>query len=469
METNNINFEIDKSSKIHFIGIGGISMSGIAIMLKKSGYSITGSDITENDMVQEIKKENIPVLIGHDLEYVKDADIVVYTAAVPANDPELNYAKENNKLIYERAEFLGILIKGFEKPICVAGMHGKTTTTSMISNALEFCNTSPTVLVGSRLRELGYKNYKIGTKEYLALESCEYVDSFLHFPGHTSIILNIEEEHLDYFKNLKNIKTSFSKFMLLTKEYGNVILNSDDSNISEILASRKLDLDKKRIKVYTFSTISTDATLHADAVKLNSDGCYEFDAYFRHKKVAHVQLGTPGKHNVYNALATICVALIYDLDIVKVVESLKEFTGASRRFEFKKTILNNVSIYDDYAHHPTEIEATLQTAKEKSKARVIAVFQPHTYSRTLTLLDGFSQAFYNADDVIITDIYAAREIDNGKISSDMLVERLQKHGINAKYISKFEDIASYLKNNAKTNDIILTIGAGTITKLSDML
>lgn len=420
-------------------------------------------------MVQEIKSENIPVLIGHDLDFVKNADIVVYTAAVPKEDPELVYAKSNNKKIYERAEFLGLIIKGFEKPICVAGMHGKTTTTSMISNALEFCNVNPTVLVGSRLRELGNKNYKIGTNEYLALESCEYVDSFLHFPGHTSIVLNIEEEHLDYFKNLKNIKNSFAKFMLLTNEYGNVVLNSDDSNIAEILSFKKIELDRKRIKVYTFSTISTDATVYAYGVRLASDGCYEFDAYYRHKKLVHVHLGAPGKHNIYNALATICVALIYDLDISKVVDSLKEFTGASRRFEFKKTILNNVSVYDDYAHHPTEIKATLQTAKEKTKSRVIAVFQPHTYSRTITLLDGFSQAFNNADDVIVTDIYAAREIDNGKVSSQMLVERLQKHGINAKYISKFEDIADYLKTSAKPNDIILTIGAGTITKLSDML
>lgn len=462
METNtinNINFEIDKKSKIHFIGIGGISMSGIAIMLHKNGYVITGSDITENDMVQEIKRERIPVLIGHDLEYVKKSDIVVYTAAVPADDPELLYAKENKKQIYERAEFLGLIIKGFEKPICVAGMHGKTTTTSMISNALEFCGVMPTTLVGSRLRELDYKNYKIGANEYLALESCEYVDSFLHFPGHTSIILNIEEEHLDYFKNLKNIKTSFSKFMLLTNDYGNVVLNSDDSNIAEILASRKLELDRKRVKVYTFSTISTDATVYANSIVLSSDGCYEFDVYYRHKKLTHVHLGAPGKHNVYNALATICVALIYDLDISRVVDSLKEFTGASRRFEFKKIILGNVSVYDDYAHHPTEIKATLQTAKEKTKGRVIAVFQPHTYSRTLTLLDGFSQAFDNANEVIVTDIYAAREIDNGKISSEMLVERLQKHGVNAKYISKFEDISKYLKSNAKPNDIILTIGA----------
>lgn len=420
-------------------------------------------------MVQEIKKENIPVLIGHDLDFIKDADIVVYTAAVPDNDPELTYAKENSKIVYERAEFLGIIIKDFKKPICVAGMHGKTTTTSMISNALDFCNVNPTVLVGSKLRELDYKNYKIGGNEYLALESCEYVDSFLHFPGHTAIILNIEEEHLDYFKNLKNIKNSFAKFMLLTNEYGNVVLNSDDSNIAEILASRKLELDRKRIKVYTFSTISTDATVYAHKVKLGPDGCYEFDAYYRHKKLTHIHLGAPGKHNVYNALATLCVALIYELDISKVVDSLKEFTGASRRFEFKKTILDNVSVYDDYAHHPTEIKATLQTAKEKTRARVIAVFQPHTYSRTLTLLDGFSQAFNNADDVIITDIYAAREIDNGKVSSEMLVERLLKHGVNAKHISKFEDIASYLKRAAKPNDIILTIGAGTITKLSDTL
>jgi len=463
------NIDIDKISKLHFIGVGGISMSGIAIIMKKFGYNVTGSDITENDMVQIVKSEGIPVSIGSNIDQVLNAELVIYTAAIPDTDKELVAAKSHNIPTLERAEFLGKMLTKYQKPICLAGMHGKTTTTSMVANALKFANLSPTVLVGSKLRELNNLNYEIGSYEYFVLEACEYVDSFLNFPGNTSVILNIEEEHLDYFKDLDDIKDSFGKFMCLTHENGNLIINLDDENCMDVLNKNINTLNDKNITVYTYSLIDSSANLYADKINLMDNGCYEFDVLHNGEFICHIKLNAPGKHNVSNGLATIGVAIANNIDISLAKEGLEEFTGASRRFEYKKNINETVEVYDDYAHHPTEIKATLQTAKEKHKDHVYAVFQPHTYSRLKTLISEFAECFYNADTVIVTEIYAAREVNDGSITSQMLVDKLNENNVNAIYIEKFEDIATYLQENAKGNDIILTIGAGTITKLSDIL
>lgn len=463
------NIDFEKIHKIHFIGIGGISMSGIAIIMKKFGYDVTGSDISENDMVKIVRSENIPVSIGSNITNVINSDIVVYTAAIPNTDTELVTAKEHNIPVYERAVFLGAMLKNYNKPICIAGMHGKTTTTSMIANALKFAKLNPTILVGSKLRELNNLNYEIGNKEYFVLESCEYVDSFLNFPGDTSVILNIEEEHLDYFKNLDNIKSSFGKFMCLVHDNGNLIVNADDNNVMEVLNTNLKTLQNKAVNIYTFSIKDKNANIFADNINLMTTGCYEFDVLHNQNKICHVRLSAPGKHNILNSLATIGVVISNKIDLNLAVAGLEEFTGASRRFEFKKKINDNVEVYDDYAHHPTEIKATLQTAKEKNKGRTIAIFQPHTYSRLKTLLDEFATCFNKADIVVVTDIYAAREKNDGSITPQMLVERLKENNVNAMYIGSFEDIAKYIHENVKPDDIVLTIGAGTITNLSNLL
>lgn len=463
------NINIKDISKIHFIGIGGISMSGIAIIMKKFGHTVTGSDISENDMVKLVKAEGIDVTIGSDVSKVLNADTVVYTAAVPSTDKELVAARENNIPTYERAVFLGAMLKEYEKPICIAGMHGKTTTTSMTANALKFANANPTVLVGSKLRELNNLNYEIGENKYFVLESCEYVDSFLNFPGATTVVLNIEEEHLDYFKNLDNILTSFGKFVNLTHENGSLIINADDKNCMKVLNAQNENLSNKNIDVLTFSILNNNATLFADNIHLMNTGCYEFDVIYNSDLVCHIRLSAPGKHNVLNALATIGAIITNNIDLNLAVAGIEEFTGASRRFEFKKYICNNTAVYDDYAHHPTEIKATLQTAKEKNTNKVWAIFQPHTYSRLKTLLDEFSTCFNNADEVIVTEIYAAREKNDGTISSQDLVDRLTQNGIKARYIKEFSDIADFIHNNVKENEIVLTIGAGTITNLNDLL
>ena len=469
MNKNDIE-EFKNISKIHMIGIGGISMSGLAVMLKKSGFEVTGSDSMGSDMVRMLEEENIPVFIGSNPELVHSADVVVYTAAINKNtDKEYLEALKLNKPIYERAPFLGKLLKIYEKPICIAGMHGKTTTTSMVASALKTANVDPTVLVGSRLKELDNLNYRIGNNEYFVLESCEYVDSFLNFPGHTSVILNIEEDHLDYFKDLEDIKDSFTKFIALTHENGNLIINSDNKNVLDVVNSAQDIINKRNLCVYTYSTHDTNCDIYAQNVVLADNKCYEFDVYFKGEFICHTNLNAPGTHNVSNALATLAVAIANNLDIPTIKAGLEEFTGASRRFEYKKTIGENVNIYDDYAHHPTEIITTLATAKEKSTGRIIAVFEPHTYTRTITLFDKFASAFYDADIVILADIYAAREKDEGIVSSDMLADAMVKNGINAQNLHTLDAIAKHIHEIIKPNDIVLTIGAGTITKLSDLL
>ena len=462
--------EFKNISKIHMIGIGGISMSGIAVMLKKAGFEITGSDSMGSDMVRMLEDENIPVYIGSNPELIHSADLVVYTAAInKSTDKEYLEAVKLNKPIYERAPFLGKFLKIYEKPICIAGMHGKTTTTSMVASALKTAGVNPTVLVGSRLKELDNLNYTIGDNKYFVLESCEYVDSFLNFPGNTAVILNIEEDHLDYFKDLDDIKDSFVKFISLVHENGNLIVNADNKNVVDVIAMAQDIITNKNIKVYTYSTEDASCDIYAKNISLADNRCYEFDVYSKNNLLCHVKLNAPGIHNVSNGLATIAVAVANDLEISAVVEGLEEFTGASRRFEYKKTIGNNVNVYDDYAHHPTEIITTLKTAKEKATGRVIAVFQPHTYTRTITLFDKFVSAFNDADIVILADIYAAREKDEGVVSSDMLADALNKNGINAKNLHTLEEIAKHICEIIEPNDIVLTIGAGTITKLGDLL
>lgn len=465
---NNKNIDLKNVTKIHMIGIGGISMSGVAVMLKKAGYEVTGSDAFDGDMIKLLREENIPVHIGHNKDLVKEADLIVYTAAIKESDEELSYARELGKITMERAPFIKILLKEYEKPICIAGMHGKTTTTSMIASAFIHLNTKPTVLVGSKLKELGNVNYLIGDNKYFVLEACEYVDSFLNFPPETAVILNIEEEHLDYFKDINQIKDSFIKFISMLHKNGKLIINKDDENCLDVLNHLQNFIKENNINVLTYSIKDSSANLFAKNIEINENGCYKYDLYLNDRYITNISLNAPGKHNIANSLATAGTIYANNLDILEARDSIENFTGASRRFEYKKTIGDNVNVYDDYAHHPTEIKATLESAKNKTKNNVIAIFQPHTYSRTKLLFDKFAHAFNNADTVIVTDIYAAREIDDGTISSKMLAEELAKNGINAMYISSFEDIATKVKEIIKPGDIVLTIGAGTITKLSDL-
>jgi len=464
-----IEINLNEIEKIHMVGIGGISMSGIAVMLKNSGYLVSGSDSNNGDMVEMLRSEGIPVVIGHDLESTEKADLIIYTAAVKQTDPELIHARSLNIPIIERAPFIGKLLKKYQKAICISGMHGKTTTTSMIASAFMGLKKDPTVLVGSKLKELGNVNYLIGSNEYFILEACEYVDSFLNFPPQTAVVLNIEEEHLDYFKDIAQIENSFVSFIKMLPINGNLVINHDDENCSNVLSKIHDFILEKNISVYNYSLKDKSATLYADNLKINKLGCYSFDVYINGVFTKHISLSTPGRHNVSNTLATIGSIISNNLNIDDAVLNIESFTGASRRFEYKKTIGEDVDVYDDYAHHPTEIKATLESAKNKTKNRVIAVFQPHTYTRTKALLDDFVDAFLDADIIIVTDIYAARELDDGSVNSEMMVDKLVEKGAIATYISSFEAITKIILDIIEPGDIVLTIGAGTITKLSDLL
>ena len=455
-------------TKIHMIGIGGISMSAMALVLKKYGYIITGSDKSEGDMIELLEKNDIPVFIGSNAELVKDADVVVYTSAINQHDPEFVRAKSLNIPTYERAKFLGLMLECYDIPICICGTHGKTTTTSMLSSIFIDANFDPNIQVGSKYKKLNDINYRIGESEYFLLESCEYVDSFLNFPHHTATVLNIDEDHLDYFSGIEEIKESFKKFILMTKDNGLLIINRDDINCMAILKEIKTQLKKKNIKIYTFSLSEPDADVYAKNISCNIKGFYSFDLIYKdnsHK----FYLTVPGIHNVYNAIAAITTSLAHGISFESMEKSLNEFCGAKRRFEYKKTLSNNILVYDDYAHHPTEIKATLSAAKQKQHNRIIAVFQPHTYSRTKELLNDFATSFTDADIVILPDIYAAREKDDGSISSKDVVKLLNKNKVNAYYIPTFKEIIKYLKEIMQDDDIILTMGAGNITHLSDSL
>ena len=455
-------------NKIHMIGIGGISMSAIALVLKKYGYIVTGSDKSESDMTELLEKNNIPVYIGSNAELVKDADVVVYTSAINQHDPEFVRAKLLNIPTYERAKFLGLMLECYDTPICICGTHGKTTTTSMLSSIFIDAGLDPNIQVGSKYKKLNDINYRIGESEYFLLESCEYVDSFLNFPHQTATVLNIDEDHLDYFSNIDEIKESFKKFILMTKDNGILVINRDDINCMDILDEIKDELKKKNITVYKFSLSEPDADVYAKNISCNIKGFYSFDLMYQDKPYKFY-LTVPGIHNVYDALAAITTSLAHGISLKSMEKSLNEFCGAKRRFEYKKTLKNNILVYDDYAHHPTEIKATLSAAKQKEHNRIIAVFQPHTFTRTKELLNDFATSFSDADIVILSDIYAAREIDDGSISSKDVVELLKKNKVNAHYIPTFDEIIKYLKEIMQDNDIIMTIGAGSITLLSDDL
>lgn len=452
--------ELEKGKRIHMIGIGGVSMSGLAEIALNMGYVITGSDQNESDNVIKLKENNIDVVIGHKAENVIGADLVVYTAAVKKDNPELQYAQELNIPTMERSDFLGEITKIYDETISICGTHGKTTTTSMVALAFLNAGKDPTIQVGADyLKEIG-GNYKVGTSPYFIIESCEYVESFLKFHPETVTLLNIEEDHLDYYKDLEHIKSAFKKFVNLVPERGYVIYNSDDVNCCDVVKDLKCNVISFGIKNTAADWIATD-------IKLNDTGYYSYTATNGYEKI-DIRLNVVGYHNIYNSLSAIATAYAHKLDLTLVKESLEKFTGASRRFEYRGTF-NGAKVYDDYAHHPTEIMATIKSASALPHNKIWVVFQPHTYTRTASLFNEFTKTFVEANNVILTDIYAAREIDDGTVSSRQLVDAINEVSGNCRYISSFDDIIEYLKSNVIESDIILTIGAGTVTKISHML
>lgn len=450
--------------KIHMIGIGGISMSGIAHILLNWGYTVTGSDRTDSEILHDLSNNGAKIFIGHSSSNITDQDLVVYTAAIPQNNVELVKAKELNIAVMERAEFLGQLTKLFPKTVAISGTHGKTTTTSMISLCFLEANLDPSIQVGSIVPQIN-GNYKVGNSEYFVIEACEYVNSFLHFHPQTEIILNIEEDHLDFFKDIDDIHDSFRKFVDILPVNGNLIINIDNEQCRKLVEETQ-----KNINILTYSVENPSADIYATNIHFDENGFGIFDFKYMDTVVKDVKLNVVGIHNISNACACIATCITHGIDFEVIKKGLYNFKGSQRRFEYKGKTKTGASIYDDYAHHPTEIKALLNACSNQKYDKVIAIFQPHTYSRTRTLLNEFIDCFDKCDVAVITDIYAAREIDDGTISSQMLVEKInEKHPNKAIYISSFEDISKYVENNSSNNDIVLTIGAGTITELSQFL
>lgn len=453
--------DLEKYRKIHMIGIGGVSMSGIAEILKHWGFIVTGSDAAISEYTTELISHGIPVTIGHDIESVSKSDLVVYTAAIKTQDPELVEARRLGIPTIERADFLGILTKIFNDTICISGTHGKTTTTSMISSCFLEGKLDPTIQVGAFLKQIN-GNYRLGNSEYFIIEACEYVESFLKFYPKTEIILNIDNDHLDYFKDMEHIKLAFKKYVKLLPSNGLLVINSDDPNCAALSKYTEA-------KTITYGINNQNANFVARNITFNKNGFPIFDVYYNNTFYKTIYLSVAGIHNVLNALACIGVCHMYGLNKEQIKNGLMKFTGAHRRFEYIGEFGNHISVYDDYAHHPTEIRATAEAMKNKTYNKSWVIFQPHTYSRTKNLLQDFAKALILFDNIIVTDIYAARETNTFNISSQDLVNEIKKLGKTAHYIQKFSDIASFIKSHALNNDLVLTLGAGTVVNISGML
>ncbi len=453
------NFDIKNLSQgahIHMIGIGGISMSAIANMLIYFGFAVSGSDRTKTNLTDRLEALGVTVYEGQRAENITTPDLVCYTAAIAKDNPELLCAKEKGIPCLERAQLLGQLMTLYRYPLAIAGTHGKTTTTSMLSLILLAAKLDPTILVGGELPQIG-GNYKIGGKDYLVCEACEYVESFLNFRPFLSIITNIEADHLDYFVNLSNIISAFEKFARLNSPLGHIIVCSDDKHTHSVVQNIKTSVQKYAIK-------DENADFIAKNIKNNDRGGVSFEIFYHEKPLVSLKMGVAGEHNVYNATAAAAAAYSLGITPEAIKAGLEEFGGTKRRFE-KIGEFDGITVIDDYAHHPTEIAATLKTAKGQGYNNVWCIFQPHTYSRTLALFDDFKDVLPLADKLIITDVYSAREKYSGKIHSCDLALAIDK----AVYMNDFGAICRFVKENAKSGDVVLTVGAGDVFKIGKEL
>ena len=450
--------EIQPNSHIYFIGIGGISMSGLAEILKDRGCQVSGTDIKESNVTKHLESLGITIHYGHRAENITDdIDLVVYTAAIHPGNPELETAKEKQIPLMDRARLLGHIMEEYQYSVAVAGTHGKTTTTSMVSEILLEAEKDPTITVGGILPAI-HSNVKIGHSPYFVAEACEYFDSFLQFTPLVGVILNVEADHLDYFKTLENIRRSFHAFAQRIPAGGLLVLNASIAHTEELE-------ENLHCAVETFG-LEENACWQARNIVHEPDGKNSFDVYYQGEFYTSVHLDIPGEHNITNALAAVASAHFLDIPAEVCARGLSHFTGVNRRFQ-RKGEKRGIVVIDDYAHHPTEIMATLSAARNVRHNKLWCVFQPHTYSRTKNLFDEFGRAFGDADEIIVADIYAARETDDGTISAAMLAERIAEEGGNAQYVGDFAAIRQYLETHCQTGDLLLTVGAGDVYKIGE--
>jgi UDP-N-acetylmuramate--alanine ligase len=445
---------------VHLIGIGGVGVSWIAEILLSKGYIVTGSDLKSSSITEGLLKKGAKIHIGHHEDNVVGADLVVYTTAIGNDHVELLKAQALDIPTLTRAEMQGELMDSYKTSVAIAGAHGKSTTTSMLSVILANSEMDSTLLVGAYLEALG-GNARIGkSDEIIVMEACEYKDSFLNFKPTHGIILNIDEDHLDYFENLDQIIGSFVKFAQSIPKKGALIINSDNYNAKKVI-------NHVSCPVITIG-ITQDATYQAKNITFSDKGTPQFDVAYNDETVMTCKLAIPGQHNIYNALSAIALAHHIGIETDTIINALSTFTNAGRRFEELGTF-NEARVIDDYAHHPTEIKATLSGALKLPHNRIFCVFQPHTFTRTHELMLEFSTAFTNADEIIITDIYAAREKDENLVHARDLAAKIREEGKKVTYIASFDEIEDYLKMHAGKGDLIFTMGAGDINKLGHQL
>lgn len=447
---------------VHFIGIGGISMSGLAEILLKEGFTISGSDASRSALTSRLESLGASVACGQRAENIHSGiDVVVYTAAIHPDNPEYAAAMAAGIPMLTRAQLLGQIMRNYHTAIAVAGTHGKTTTTSMLSTLLLAAEKDPTITVGGILPEIG-GNIRVGHSDLFLTEACEYTNSYLSFYPTVSIILNIEEDHMDFFKDITDIRSSFHRFAGLLPESGLLVINGEIEHPEEITGGIKA-----RHVTYGL-TGREDYYTHPDCVTWDERGCASFPLYHKKEPVGPVTLNVPGIHNVSNALAALATALELGIDFGKAAAGLRAFRGAERRFQYKGQ-RQGVTVVDDYAHHPTEIRATLTTAAHCPHRELWCVFQPHTYTRTKAFLKDFAQALSLADHVILADIYAAREQNTIGVSSGDLLKELQKTGTDCCYLPSFEEIEKFLLKKCMHGDLLITMGAGDVLKIGENL
>ncbi len=454
-------YQIDFGNPVHvyFVGIGGISMSGLAEVLHKEGFTISGSDRQESGLTKALEEKGIKVFYGQRRENITpDIDCAVFTSAIHPDNPEYVAIKELGIPALTRAELLGQMMKNYQTPIAISGTHGKTTTTSMVSEILLGAGLDPTLSIGGILKSIG-GNIRVGGSGYFVTEACEYTNSFLSFFPKIGLILNIEEDHLDFFKDLTDIRNSFKQFAALLPADGHLIINGDIPDFEEITAGLSC-------KVLTFGKGSENDYYPTD-ITYNETGCPSFTLHGPAGE-QQVSMSVPGEHNVINALSALALADVLGIPADTAATSLTNFTGTDRRFEYKGTI-GGVTIVDDYAHHPTEIAATLTAAKAYPHKTTWCVFQPHTYSRTKAFMTDFAKSLSLADKVVLADIYASRETDNLGISSKNLQDELLKLGCDCYYFPTFDEIENFLLTNCINGDLLITMGAGDVVKIGEKL
>ena len=438
----------------HLVGIGGVSMYPLAEMLLNRGVVISGSDVRDSEHIDRLRNQGVTVVIGHFPENVQNADLVIRTAAVHDDNPEISTAINNGIPVFERAQALGALMSDYNNALCVSGTHGKTTTTSMCTHIVMEAGLDPTVMIGGDLPLLGC-GYRIGQRDTIVLESCEYCNSFLSFRPTVAVVLNVEEDHMDFFHSLEEIQHSFRTFAELVPENGWVVYNADDANTDHALTG----IERQTV------TFGLDRPARFTAQNLIfHNGLARFDLVDDGKYICHIRLSVPGRHNVMNALAAASAARCMGVGAEAISKGLSQYRGAGRRFEYRGTC-NGADVYDDYAHHPGELNTLITTAKSLRYNRIICAFQPHTYTRTISCFDGFVEQLSRPDKTILMEIFPARETNTTGISSKDIAAKIP----GAIYCSTLEETESSIRKIAEPGDLILTVGAGELNKVAGWL